>query len=195
MILVSEKKEIFKYNSDKHSIEWKFKFDSYVTGVSKVDNFVFVTTSSWWGNSLFTTLIDYSSGQKKWTIKQVLYSIHIHENALILIDTKKEIVSISLETGNENFRVKMNMFSWYEQPRVSIIDKKIYLFSPKKTFQLNETTGSLNESKLPSKLNPKEITFLIDEFQVDINTLPNSDGSGVMIDGGGAGDGGGGGGE
>ena len=111
------------------------------------------------------------------------------------IDTKKEIVSISLETGNENFRVKMNMFSWYEQPRISIIDKKIYLFSLKKTFQLNETTGSLNESKLPSKLNPKEITFLIDEFQIDINTLPNSDGSGVMIDGGGAGDGGGGGGE
>ena len=53
----------------------------------------------------------------------------------------------------------------------------------------------MNESKLPSKLNPKEITFLIDEFQIDINTLPNSDGSGVMIDGGGAGDGGGGGGE
>ena len=36
-------------------------------------------------------------------------------------------------------------------------------------------TGALVESKLPSKLDPKEITFIIDEFQMNINTLNSSD--------------------
>tara|TARA_B100000767_G_scaffold265465_2_gene281544 strand:+ start:2161 stop:2769 length:609 start_codon:yes stop_codon:yes gene_type:complete len=195
MILVSEKKVVFKYDSKNQSVEWRNEFDTNVAGVFRVDDLVFITTTSWWGSPAFTSLIDFSSGKKKWTIEKVLYGIHIKEKKIIFIDTKKEIVSISLETGQENFRVKMSGFRWYEQPKISLINNKIYLFSLKKTFLLNEANGSLGESKLPSKINPKETIFLIDEFQMKINTLPgtSSDAGMVMATGDAGGDGGGGG--
>lgn len=197
MILVSEKKVVFKYDSINQSVEWRNEFDTNVAGVFRVDDLVFITTTSWWGSPAFTSLIDFSSGKKKWTIEKVLYGIHIKEKKIIFIDTKKEIVSISLETGQENFRVKMSGFRWYEQPKISLINNKIYLFSLKKTFLLNEANGSLGESKLPSKINPKETIFLIDEFQMKINTLPgtSSDAGMVMATGDAGGDGGGGGGD
>ena len=64
---------------------------------------------------------------------------------------------------------------------------------------LQKQLGSLRESKLPNNINPKEVVFLIDEFEMQINTLPGSgsvDSTGAMMAGGdaGGGDGGGGGG-
>ncbi len=120
------------------------------------------------------------------------------EETIIFINKTKKIVSISLKTGEENFSVKMG-FSWYESPKMALINNKIYLFSLKKTKVLNHATGSISESELPSKLNNKKITFIIDEFQININNL-SSDATGngtfhdivnigdVGGDGGGSGD-------
>jgi len=201
MILFSEKKEVFKYNPAAQSVEWKNSFEKLISGVFRVDNHVFVTSVNGWGSPSFTTLIDYITGKQKWTIKNVLYGIHIHQDSIVFIDSKKQIVSISINTGQEKFKVKISGFRWYETPRISLIDNKIYIFSSRKTFILNETTGSLRESKLPNHINPKEVVFLIDEFEMQINTLPGSgstDPTGSMMaggDAGGGGDGGGGGGE
>ncbi|MDB4621159.1 hypothetical protein OAG81_04080, partial [Flavobacteriaceae bacterium] len=46
---------------------------------------------------------------------------------------------------------------------------------------LNWITGSLSESKLPANINPKEVTFIIDEFQIEINTLPSGDAGDAML--------------
>jgi outer membrane protein assembly factor BamB len=199
MILFSEKKEVFKYNPAAQSVEWKNSFEKPVSGVFRVENYVFVTSVNGWGSPSFTTLIDYISGKQKWTTKNVLYGIHIHQDSIVFVDSKKQIVSISINTGEEKFKVKMSGFRWYETLiRISLIDNKIYIFSKRKTFILNETTGSLRESKLPNKINPKEVVFLIDEFEMQINTLPGSgsvDSTGAMMaggDAGGGGDGGGG---
>jgi hypothetical protein len=72
-------------------------------------------------------------------------------------------------------------FKWYESPRVALIENKIYLFSTKRAKVLNWITGSLSESKLPANINPKEVTFLIDEFQIEINTLPSGDAGDAML--------------
>ena len=58
---------------------------------------------------------------------------------------------------------------------MALIDQKIYLFSNKKTVLLNLRTGALTETKLPSKLDSKETYFIIDEFQMNINTINSSD--------------------
>lgn len=205
-IIASEKKKLFKYNTHEQKIEWETVFKNKIVGISRIENFVFVLTTSW--GSLSTSMINYQTGAIKWEKDIVLYNVHILNDLIIFIDTTREVVSISAETGNENFRVKTG-FRW-TSPKMVLVDQKIYLFSKKKTMLLNLNTGSLDESKLPSKLNPKEITFVIDEFQMNINTLNTSDsGYFPIFDGGivggdsgsfdagaaGGGDGGGGGGE
>ena len=185
MILASKKKELFKYNTQELKFVWKTEFEKNITGISRIDNFVFVLTSNW--GTYSTTLIDYTSGEKKWTIKKILYSIHIIDDTIVYIDktgATEEIASLYLKTGEEKFRTKLGF--WWSKRKTALINKKIYLFSSKKTMVLNQTTGSLTESKLPSNLDSKEITFIIDEFQMNVNTLPSSEaGYFPIIDGGG----------
>ena len=45
MILVSEKKVVFKYDSKNQSVEWRNEFDTNVAGVFRVDDLVFITTT------------------------------------------------------------------------------------------------------------------------------------------------------
>jgi hypothetical protein len=200
IIIVSEKKELFKYNSHDQKKEWNTAFEDKILGISRIENFIFVLTSSW--GSISTSMVDYETGHIKWKIAKVLYNVHIFSDSIIFLDTTKEVVSISLKTGVENFRVKTG-FRW-TSPKMALINKKIYLFSKKKTVSLNLKTGALTETKLDSKLDPKEIYFVIDEFQMNINTINSSDSgffpiydAGSSSDGGdfSGGDAGGGGGE
>ncbi|MEK9613552.1 MAG: hypothetical protein VW080_06465 [Flavobacteriaceae bacterium] len=201
MILASEKKEVYKYNPRDQKYEWRIELENKVAGISRIDNFVLVSSHSW--TTYYTSLIDYSTGDKIWTINKILYSVHILGDSILYMDKTKELVSISINTGKENFRVKTG-FRW-STPKLAVVDSKVYLFSPKKTNVLDPTTGSIRESRLPSKLDAKEITFIVDEFQININTIPSSEAgyipimdSGFVGDGGhggdmGGGDGGGGG--
>ena len=187
MILASEKKEVYKYNPRDQKYEWRIELENRVAGISRIDNFVLVSSHSW--TTYYTSLIDYSTGDKIWTINKILYSIHILGDSILYMDKTKELVSISINTGKENFRVKIG-FRW-STPKLAVVDGKVYLFSSKKTNVIDPTTGSIRESRLPSKLDAKEITFILDEFQININTIPTSEAGYVPImDTGFAGDGG-----
>jgi outer membrane protein assembly factor BamB len=187
MILASEKKEVYKYNPRDQKYEWRIELENRVAGISRIDNFVLVSSHSW--TTYYTSLIDYSTGDKIWTINKILYSIHILGDSILYMDKTKELVSISINTGKENFRVKTG-FRW-STPKLAVVDGKVYLFSSKKTNVIDPTTGSIRESRLPSKLDAKEITFILDEFQININTIPTSEAGYVPImDTGFAGDGG-----
>ena len=137
-ILFSEKKRVIKYTPADNEIRWEIDFDYNVYGISRIENHVFVSTLSNWG-SAYTSLIDFETGEKLWTIDEAIYSIHIVEGLLI------------------------------------------FIYSSKKTYQLNLKNGELSESKLPNKLNPKEIGIVIDEFQININNLPTSGGGDALI--------------
>ena len=139
MIITSEKKELFKYNTRDQNIEWRILFENKIVGISRIENFVFVLTQSW--SSLSTSMIDYQTCNIKWKKDKVLYNVHIFNDSIIFIDTTREIVSISLDNGNENYRVKTG-FRW-TSPKTALIDQKIYLFSKKKTVLLDLRTGFL----------------------------------------------------
>jgi hypothetical protein len=55
-------------------------------------------------------------------------------------------------------------------------------FHQRTIYLLNMDNGKLTESKLPERLNAKELVsgFILDEFQININNIPSSD-SGHMI--------------
>ena len=178
-ILIAEKRKVFRLNTASQKIEWNVSFEKKIAGITRVNEFVFISTVNNWGK-YYTSLLEFNTGKLLWTIDKILYFVHVFEETLIYIDKTKEIVSLSLSSGEEKFRVKMD-FKWYESPRVALIENKIYLFSTKRAKVLNWITGSLSESKLPANINPKEVTFLIDEFQIEINTLPSGDAGDAML--------------
>ena len=177
-ILIAEKKKVKKYNPSKDIIEWEFDFQYKVSGLSRIDNIVFVTTYSNWGLN-FTNLLDFDSGTKILEVNEMFYSIHIIDNTLIFSDNKKFFRGIDIKTGKEIFAVK-SPFKWSKY-KVMMLNKKFYLFSSKKIFELNCKNGKIHESKLPNNFNLKEIKFVLDEFQININSLSQGYGDASFI--------------
>ena len=70
MVIASEKEELFKYNTKDQKKEWSTKFEKSIVGISRIEDFVFVSTTRW--GKIYTTLVDYHTGEKKWSLKKIL---------------------------------------------------------------------------------------------------------------------------
>ena len=207
-VLFTKEKSIIKYNGSNDSIDWKVDFDKHISGISRVDDYVFVTKKNNWGVSNSTSLIDFKSGKKLWDLKEIFHSIHIIKDVLIFKNSLNKFTAIDINSGLEKVSLK-SPFTW-STPKTFLLNGKFYIFSSKTVYLLNIDNGKLTESKFPDRLNAKDLTvgFVLDEFQININNIPSSD-SGHMIlgdaagadigggdaGGGGGGDAGGGGGE
>ena len=192
-ILFSEKKKLVKYNASKDVSEWELDFEYKIYGVSRIDNYVFVTTYSNWGTT-YTSLVAFDSGKKLWTLEEIFYSVHIIGDKLIYKDKKKYFNGIDINSGKNIFNTKPP-FKW-STPKAMLLDSKFFLYNSKKTCQLNLENGEYTETKLPRKLDPSEIVFILDEFQININNMPQGGGDAgqyyMMGDVGSGGDAGGG---
>ena len=179
-VLFTKEKSITKYNGSNNSIDWKVDFDKHITGISRVDDYVFVTTSNNWGISNSTSLIDFKSGKNLWDLKEIFYSMHIIKNVLIFKNSTNKFTAIDINSGIEKFSLK-SPFKW-STTKTFLLNGKFYLFSSKTIYLLNLDNGRLTESKLPDRLNAKDLIvgFILDEFQININNIPSSD-SGHMI--------------
>ena len=196
-ILFSEEKKVVKYNSKDNNYEWELDFSHKVFGLSRVDNYVFVTTYSNWGKS-FSHIIDFENGKLLWEIEDIFYSVHIVGETLIFYNKKKFFTGVNINSGKQIFSIK-TPFRW-SKSKVILINAKYYIYSSKKIYILNLTNGNISESRLPKKINPKEVLLVLDEFQININNLPSAGGYYTEFYGGdmggadgGGGDGGGGG--
>ena len=196
-ILFSKSKKVVKYNSKDNNYEWVLEFKNSISGLSRVDDYVFVTTTSFWGKQ-FSHIVDYNYGKIFWEIEDVFYSVHILGKTLVFRNKKKLFVGVNIESGKEIFSVE-SPFRW-SSAKAILLNNKYYIYNSKKVYTLNLTNGKLSESRLPNKINPKEIGLVLDEFQININNLPSAGGDyGAMYigdvgggDAGGGGDGGGG---
>ncbi len=199
-VLFTKKKSLFKYNGPNDSIDWEVDFDKNITGISRVDDYVFVTKKNNWGISNSTSLIDFNSGKKLWDLKKIFYSIYIIDDTLIFKNSVNKFTAIDINSGLEKFSLK-SPFTW-STPKTFLLNGKFYIFSSKTVYLLNIDNGKLTESKFPDRLNAKDLTvgFVLDEFQININNIPSSDSghmimgdaAGADIGGGDAGDAGGG---
>ena len=59
-ILFSEKKNIRKYDPSKDVFEWEHEFKYKISGISRIDDLVIITTSSIWGKN-FTYKVSVNS--------------------------------------------------------------------------------------------------------------------------------------
>jgi hypothetical protein len=196
-ILFSEEKKVVKYNSKDNNYEWELDFSHKVFGLSRVDNYVFVTTYSNWGKS-FSHIIDFENGKLLWEIEDIFYSVHIVGETLIFYNKKKFFTGVNINSGKQIFSIK-TPFRW-SKSKVILINGKYYIYTSKKVYILNVNNGNISESRLPKKIDPKEVLLVLDEFQININNLPSAGGDYTEFYGGdmggadgGGGDGGGGG--
>jgi hypothetical protein len=196
-ILFSEEKKVVKYNSKDNNYEWELDFSHKVFGLSRVHNYVFVTTYSNWGKS-FSHIIDFENGKLLWEIEDIFYSVHIVGETLIFYNKKKFFTGVNINSGKQIFSIK-TPFRW-SKSKVILINGKYYIYTSKKVYILNVTNGNISESRLPKKIDPKEVLLVLDEFQININNLPSAGGDYTAFYGGdmggadgGGGDGGGGG--
>lgn len=196
-ILFTEKKKVVKFNPKENKYDWEIDFKYRVSGLSRIEDYVFVTTYSNWGKP-FTHLIDFDKGKILWEVEDIFYSVHIIENTLIYYNKKKYFTAINIASGEKIFFVK-SPFKW-TSPKAILLNGNFYIYSSKNTYVVNLKNGAFSESRLPDKFDPKEVGLVLDEFQININNLPSAGGDyggAHMVDGGGSdtggGDGGGGG--
>ena len=177
-ILFSESKKVVKYNSKDNNYQWALDFKNTISGLSRVEDYVFVTTTSFWGKQ-FSHIIDYKEGKILWEIEDVFYSVHILGKTLVFRNKKKLFKGVNIESGKEIFSVKSPL-RW-SSAKAILLNDKYYIYNSKKVYTLNLANGKLSESRLPNKINPKEMGLVLDEFQININNLPSAGGDhGVM---------------
>jgi len=178
-ILIAEDMDLIRFDTSKSKILWSRKFDKKIKGMTRINDHVFVTLSSTWAG--WTSLIDFKKGEVLWTIKKYFYNILINHNSIYFIDKWGKFNWISLSNGEEKHRGALP-FLW-TTPKLSLISNKLYLFSKKKTFVFNESTKKFDKTKLPFSLNSSKITSILDEFQINVNSLSNSHDSGIIYAG------------
>ena len=198
-ILLAEKTKLSRFDTFTSKIIWAVDLEKMITGITRIDHLVFVTNISKWGVGQYTSLLKFDTGEILWTIKKVFTSILITDQYVFSLKGSK-LEALSLKTGKEHFIISTT-FKW-TAPKLALIGEKLYLYSKKKVVEVNQKNGQLMEVESPKGLDIQSITILVDEFQMNINTMPTPDsgvhfigdsGLGGDASGGDGGDGGGGG--
>jgi len=178
-ILIAEDKDLIRFDTSKSKILWKTTFDKKIMGITRINDHVFVTLSSTWSG--WTSLLNFKNGEILWTVKKYFYNILINEKSIYFIDKWGKFNWTSLSNGKEKFRGS-HPFLW-TSPKLSLILNKLYMFSKKKTFVFNETTKNFDQTKLPFSLDSSKIKSILDEFQINVNSLSNNSDAGIIYSG------------
>lgn len=176
-ILLAEKKKLSRFDTFTSKIIWAVDLEKMITGITRIDHLVFVTNISKWGVGQYTSLLKFDTGEILWTIKKVFTSILITDQYVFSLKGSK-LEALSLKTGKEHFIISTT-FKW-TAPKLALIGEKLYLYSKKKVLEVNQKNGQLMEVESPKGLAIRSITILVDEFQMNINTMSTPD-SGVYF--------------
>ena len=194
-IIVSQKKEVFLYNTKLLRKEWSIEIKHKIGGIARFDDLVLISSYNWWGK-VFSKFINFSSGEVVLDIEENILSLLIYDDKLYFINKDKEIGCYSIVKKTKIYKVaSTGLWSWDSTPpKIALIDKNIYAFSKRKAFKINMSNGAQSETQLPKGLDNKSISAMVDEFQININTFSSSssgDSAFIAGDAGGGGAGGG----
>ncbi len=174
-ILLAEKMSLSRFDTLTSKIIWAVDLEKMITGITRIDHLIFVTNISKWGIGQYTSLLKFDTGEILWRIKKVFTSVLITDQYVFSLKGSK-LEALSLKTGKEHFIIHTT-FNW-TTPKLALIGEKLYLYSKKKILEVNQKNGQLMEVTSPKGLNLQNTNCLLDEFQMNINTITTSD-SGV----------------
>jgi hypothetical protein len=174
-IIVSQKKEVFLYDTKLLRKEWSIEIKHKIGGIARFDDLVLISSYNWWGK-VFSKFINFSSGKVVLDIEENILSLLIYDDKLYFINKDKEIGCYSIIRKTKIFKVtSTGLWSWDgTSPKIALIDKNIYAFSKRKAFKINMSNGAQSETQLPKGLDNKSISAMVDEFQININTFSSS---------------------
>ena len=174
-IIVSQKKEVFLYNTKLLRKEWSIEIKHKIGGIARFDDLVLISSYNWWGK-VFSKFINFSSGKVVLDIEENILSLLIYDDKLYFINKDKEIGCYSIVKKTKIYKVaSTGLWSWDSTPpKIALIDKNIYAFSKRKAFKINMSNGAQSETQLPKGLDNKSISAMVDEFQININTFSSS---------------------
>ena len=174
-IIVSQKKEVFLYNTKLLRKEWSIEIKHKIGGIARFDDLVLISSYNWWGK-VFSKFINFSSGKVVLDIEENILSLLIYDDKLYFITKDKEIGCYSIVKKTKIYKVaSTGLWSWDSTPpKIALIDKNIYAFSKRKAFKINMSNGAQSETQLPKGLDNKSISAMVDEFQININTFSSS---------------------
>lgn len=174
-IIVSQKKEVFLYDTKLLRKEWSIEIKHKIGGIARFDDLVLISSYNWWGK-VFSKFIDFSSGEVVLDIEENILSLLIYDDKLYFINKDKEIGCYSIVKKTKIYKVALTgLWSWDSTPpKIALIDKNIYAFSKRKVFKINMSNGAQSETQLPKGLDNKSISAMVDEFQININTFSSS---------------------
>ena len=174
-IIVSQKKEVFLYNTKLLRKEWSIEIKHKIGGIARFDDLVLISSYNWLGK-LFSKFINFSSGEMVLDIEENILSLLIYDDKLYFITKDKEIGCYSIVKKTKIYKVtSTGLWSWDSTPpKIALIDKNIYAFSKRKAFKINMSNGAQSETQLPKGLDNKSISAMVDEFQININTFSSS---------------------
>ncbi len=174
-IIVSQKKEVFLYDTKLLRKEWSIEIKHKIGGIARFDDLVLISSYNWWGK-VFSKFINFSSGEVVLDIEENILSLLIYDDKLYFINKDKEIGCYSIVKKTKIYKVaSTGLWSWDSTPpKIALIDKNIYAFSKRKAFKINMSNGAQSETQLPKGLDNKSISAMVDEFQININTFSSS---------------------
>ena len=174
-IIVSQKKEVFLYNTKLLRKEWSIEIKHIIGGIARFDDLVLISSYNWWGK-VFSKFINFTSGEVVLDIEENILSLLIYDDKLYFINKDKEIGCYSIVKKTKIYKVaSTGLWSWDSTPpKIALIDKNIYAFSKRKAFKINMSNGAQSETQLPKGLDNKSISAMVDEFQININTFSSS---------------------
>ena len=174
-IIVSQKKEVFLYDTKLLRKEWSIEIKHKIGGIARFDDLVLISSYNWWGK-VFSKFINFSSGEVVLDIEENILSLLIYDDKLYFINKDKEIGCYSIIRKTKIFKVtSRGLWSWDgTPPKIALIDKNIYAFSKRKAFKISMSNGLQSETQLPKGLDNKSISAMVDEFQININTFSSS---------------------
>ena len=174
-IIVSQKKEVFLYDTKLLRKEWSIEIKHKIGGIARFDDLVLISSYNWWGK-VFSKFINFSSGKVVLDIEENILSLLIYDDKLYFINKDKEIGCYSIVKKTKIYKVaSTGLWSWDSTPpKIALIDKNIYAFSKRKAFKINISSGAQSETQLPKGLDNKSISAMVDEFQININTFSSS---------------------
>ena len=129
-ILFAEKMILSRFNTLTSKIIWTIDLEKTITGITRIDDLIFVTNVSKWGMSQYTTLLKFDTGEILWTIKKVFTGVMITDQYIFNLKGSK-LEALYLRNGKEHFIV-YTTFKW-TAPKLALIGEN-YTFIQRKRY-------------------------------------------------------------
>ena len=136
-IIVSQKKEVFLYDTKLLRKEWSIEIKHKIGGIARFDDLVLISSYNWWGK-VFSKFINFSSGKVVLDIEENILSLLIYDDKLYFITKDKEIGCYSIVKKTKIYKVtSTGLWSWDSTPpKIALIDKIFMHFLKEKLLKL-----------------------------------------------------------